>query len=161
MKKVKISVIVPIYNVEKWLSKCINSILAQNFKDFELILINDGSTDNSEKICYKFLDHDNRVKYFYKKNGGLSSARNLGIKKATGKYIVFIDSDDYVDKNYLQYLYESVSKNNSQVAICNFNLVDEKGNILDTVVNRVHCAWNKNVDGKTILENIYGKKWYM
>lgn len=157
MKKVKISVIVPIYNVEKWLSKCINSILAQNFKDFELILINDGSTDNSEKICYKFLDHDNRVKYFYKKNGGLSSARNLGIKKATGKYIVFIDSDDYVDKNYLQYLYESVSKNNSQVAICNFNLVDEKGNILDTVVNRVHCAWNKNVDGKTILENIYGK----
>lgn len=100
----KISVIVPVYNAEKYLSQCIDSILRQDFTDFELLLIDDGSKDNSGFICDEYAQKDQRVKVFHKKNGGVSSARNLGIDNAQGEYIAFIDSDDYVDHNYLSIL---------------------------------------------------------
>lgn len=97
----KISVIVPVYNVEKYLPRCIDSILSQSFTDFELLLIDDGSPDNCGKICDEYVAKDRRVRVFHKLNGGVSSARNLGLDKAQGEWIAFIDSDDCVEEDYL------------------------------------------------------------
>ena len=91
-----ISVIVPIYNAEKHLQSCIDSILAQTFTDFELLLINDGSKDNSGSICDEYVIKDNRVRVFHKENGGVSSARNLGLDNAIGEWVTFVDSDDWI-----------------------------------------------------------------
>ena len=96
-----VSIIIPVYNAEKRLVKCIDSILTQSYIHFELLLINDGSKDSSGTICDAYAQKDNRVKVFHKENGGASSARNIGIERATGEYIVFVDSDDYVEKDYL------------------------------------------------------------
>lgn len=100
-KTPKVSVIVPIYNVEKYLAKCIDSVLAQDYYDWELLLINDGSTDSSGEICDEYTLKDSRIKVFHQLNKGVSAARNLGIENAQGKYIIFIDSDDYVTPQYL------------------------------------------------------------
>ena len=97
MSSPKISVIVPVYNVEQYLSRCIDSILAQTFTDFEVLLIDDGSTDNSGKICDEYAERDSRIRVFHKENGGVSSARNLGLDNAQGEWIFYIDSDDYLD----------------------------------------------------------------
>lgn len=113
-----ISIIVPIYNVEKYLPKCIESILNQNFKEFELILINDGSTDNSGKICDLYAEKDNRIKIIHKKNGGVSSARNSGLNAVSGEYIGFVDPDDYIDKDMYRNLYELCKSNNCDIGIC-------------------------------------------
>ena len=114
-KTPSISVIVPIYNSDKYLQRCIDSILSQDFEDFELLLIDDGSTDNSGDICDKYAEKDMRVRVFHKKNGGVSSARNLGIENAKGEWVVFIDSDDWVDITMLEKLYKNavVTLNNS------------------------------------------------
>ncbi len=95
------SIIVPVYNAEKTLQRCVDSILAQTFEDFELILINDGSKDQSGDICDEYAAKDSRVKTVHKTNGGVSSARNAGLRIAQGEYIAFIDSDDYIDNDYL------------------------------------------------------------
>lgn len=97
-----ISIIVPIYNSEKTISKCIESVLTQTYSNIELLLINDGSSDNSESICMKYQKKDKRVKYLFKENGGVSSARNYGINRAKGKWIMFLDSDDYLDEKSLE-----------------------------------------------------------
>ena len=99
---IPISVIVPVYNAERTLRECIDSILSQEFKDFELLLVNDGSKDGSAAICDDYAREDNRVKVFHKENGGVSSARNLGLDHAKGDWITFIDSDDYITKDYLE-----------------------------------------------------------
>ncbi len=96
-----VSIIVPVYNVEKYIHKCIDSVLAQTFTDFELLLINDGSSDSSAQICDGYAEKDERVKVFHKENGGVSSARNVGLQHATGEWISFIDSDDWLDETYL------------------------------------------------------------
>lgn len=101
-----ISVIVPVYNAEKYLHRCIDSILNQTFTDFELLLINDGSKDQSSIICDKYARKDSRIRVFHKENGGVSSARNLGLDNAKGKWVVFVDSDDWVDEHYLEVLYQ-------------------------------------------------------
>ena len=103
----KISVIVPVYNVEKYLSRCIDSILAQTFTDFELLLIDDGSKDKSGEICDEYAKKDNHVKVFHKENGGVSSARNLGLDNAQGEWITFVDSDDFVNSDWLSYYAKS------------------------------------------------------
>lgn len=104
-----VSIIVPIYNTEKYLHRCIDSILAQTFNDFELLLINDGSTDFSGSICDEYAMLDKRVRVFHKVNGGVSSARNLGLDNALGDWICFVDSDDYVSSNYIQDLYSQIN----------------------------------------------------
>lgn len=106
-----ISIIVPVYNAEKYISKCIDSILSQTFKDFELILINDGSTDNSDLICDKYASIDNRVKVFHKQNGGAGSARNLGVQKAVGDWIMFVDADDWIEPECLDICSKYISRN--------------------------------------------------
>jgi len=118
MKNELISVIVPIYNVEDYLDDCIKSILNQTYENIELILINDGSTDNCEAICKKYEKNDKRVKYYFKENGGLSSARNYGIEKSNGKYYMFIDSDDYIDSDMVEKLYDAIVKNKVDIACC-------------------------------------------
>ncbi|MCD1116482.1 glycosyltransferase family 2 protein [Chryseobacterium turcicum] len=97
-----ISIIIPVYNTEKYLHKCIDTVLSQSYKDIEVLLINDGSTDNSGKICDEYANKDGRIKIFHKENGGVSAARNLGIKKAKGEWLCFIDADDWIDADYLQ-----------------------------------------------------------
>lgn len=99
-----ISIIVPIYNAEKYLESCLNSIFKQTYKDFEVLLVDDGSQDASKEICMEFVKKDKRFKYYFKNNGGLSSARNFGIKNANGSILTFIDSDDWIDENYIETL---------------------------------------------------------
>lgn len=98
----KVSVIVPVYKVEKYIGKCIESILSQTFKDFELILVDDGSPDNSGKICDEYAQKDARIRVIHKENGGVSSARNVGISKSNGEWLCFIDSDDIIERDYLK-----------------------------------------------------------
>lgn len=116
MENIEISVIVPVYNVEYYIHNCVKSILNQTFKDFELLLIDDGSTDNSGKICDRYAERYSTVKVFHKVNGGLSDARNFGMKFAEGNYFVFIDSDDFVELNYLAILFSLVKKYKVQMA---------------------------------------------
>lgn len=122
----QISVIVPVYNVERYLTRCINSILNQTFIDFELILVDDGSPDNCPSICDEFKSKDKRVKTIHKQNGGISSARNTGIDLAEGEYLSFIDSDDWIEKDMLQVLYELAVSKKADVAECAFQRVEEE-----------------------------------
>lgn len=124
-----ISIIVPVYNVENYIQKCIDSILNQTYKFIEIILVDDGSTDNSSKICDTNQKKDKRIKVIHKKNGGLSSARNVGIKHATGKYLTFIDSDDYINKNFLSILYANLVNYNADISCC--SLVRIKKNSIE------------------------------
>lgn len=122
-----ISVIVPVYNSASFLDKCIQSILNQSFQDFELLLINDGSKDNSGAICDRYAQKDKRVKVFHQANAGVSSARNLGISKAKGEYISFIDADDWIEKSYLNNLMDN---SHEDLIISNYKLI-----YIDKVVN--------------------------
>ncbi|NHC43502.1 glycosyltransferase [Bacillus sp. MM2020_1] len=118
MSNPKISIIVPIYNVEKYLRKCIDSVLSQTLTNFELILVNDGSPDNCGSICNEYAKRDSRIRVIHKENNGLSSARNAGIKIAKGKYIGFIDSDDYINENMYEILYKNAELYSSDVVVC-------------------------------------------
>ena len=123
----KISIIVPVYNVERYLEKCIDSILNQTFRDIELILVDDGSTDNSGIICDRYKNKDDRIIVIHKDNGGLSSARNTGINVAKGDFIGFVDSDDYIDENMYYKLYYLCIKNGCEISVCKFaNEIDGK-----------------------------------
>lgn len=131
--KEMISVVVPIYNVEKYLAKCIESIIAQTYNNLEIILVDDGSTDNCGKICDDYAKKDQRIKVIHKANGGLSDARNAGIEAAKGYYIGFVDSDDYINVNMYERLSNIIKTDDSKIAVCNFSLVYEemRKNIFD------------------------------
>jgi len=117
---VKVSIIVPIYKVEKYLDKCIQSILSQTFKDFELILVDDGSPDKCGIMCDNYANVDRRVKVIHKENGGLSSARNRGLNIASGKYIAFVDSDDWIEKSMYEALYTMAEQYDADIVQCNY-----------------------------------------
>ena len=119
-----ISVIVPVYNVEKYLGECIESILSQTYENFELILVDDGSPDNSGKICDEYAEKDNRIRVIHKENGGVSSARNTGLDNAKGEYITFVDSDDIIDKQYLELMYKRIVEVDSDMCFCHFDRFD-------------------------------------
>ncbi|MPQ43056.1 glycosyltransferase family 2 protein [Clostridium tarantellae] len=121
--KAEISVIVPVYNVEKYLNNCIESIINQSFKNIEILLIDDGSTDNSGEICDEYGKKDNRIKVIHKENEGVSIARNTGINNAEGKYIAFVDSDDFIHKNMYEILYKFMCKEKTDVVMCKYNRV--------------------------------------
>ena len=114
----EISIIIPVYNVEKYIRKCIDSVLSQTFTDIEVILVDDGSTDDSGKICDEYSRVDSRIKVIHKNNGGLSSARNAGIEIANGKYLGFVDSDDYIANDMFEMLYFNIIKENADLSIC-------------------------------------------
>ncbi len=124
----KISVIVPVYNVEKYLSKCLDSIMTQTYKNLEIILVNDGSTDTSPDICEQYRCKDERITVIYQNNKGLSGARNTGIAYASGELLLFVDSDDYILPNMIEALYARLKKDHTEMAVCSFEYVDECGN---------------------------------
>lgn len=123
----KISIIVPVYQVEKYIRQCIDSILAQTFTDFELILVDDGSKDNSGKICDEYAEKDKRIRVIHKENDGLSDARNKGLDNASGNYFMFVDSDDYIAPNMAECLYKKISEAKADIAACNYRYVFEDG----------------------------------
>ena len=127
-----ISIIIPVYNTEKYLRKCLASVCAQTLKDIEIIVVNDGSTDGSLSIIEEYVAKDKRIKLINEENSGQSSARNLGIEIATGQYIGFVDSDDWIEKEMFEKLFAAAEKEKADVAICNFNVVYEDENKAST-----------------------------
>ncbi|WP_312825293.1 glycosyltransferase family 2 protein [Epilithonimonas sp.] len=142
----KISVIIPVYNVEKYLHECLNSVLQQTFTDFEVLLINDGSTDSSGEICDEYAKKDNRIKVFHKINGGVSTARNHGIKESQGMWVCFIDSDDTVNNHYLQDFVSGVKSNS-----CDF--------VVQGFINRLNGKQNDS--NKVILKNEFVNQFHL
>ena len=118
MNKPMISIIVPVYNVESYLADCVDSITAQTFKDIEIILVDDGSPDSCGQICDDYAKTDKRIRVIHKQNGGLSDARNAGIQLASGRYLGFIDSDDYIATDMFERLYNSIIETDSDIAMC-------------------------------------------
>ena len=147
-----VSVIVPVYNVEKYIDRCVNSIINQTYKTIEIILVDDGSTDSCSKICDKYANEDTRIKVIHKENGGLSDARNEGIKIATGKYITLIDSDDYVEPDYVELLYNLLIENDADMSVCKHFVVYENAGTIDTGTGNFY-----NLSPKEALEMLlYG-----
>ena len=126
----EISIIVPVYQVEKYLNECIDSILAQTFTDFELILVDDGSPDNCPALCDAAAKRDSRVRVIHKQNGGVSTARNAGLDAAQGNWIAFVDSDDTVEPEYLEKMHKAVLETGADFAICSSQCIDETGKTL-------------------------------
>lgn len=145
MSKPLISIILPIYNIEKYLDKCINSVLKQTYQHIEIILVNDGSTDHCPQICDKYKSIDRRIVVLHKTNGGLSDARNFGIKASNGLYITCIDPDDYVDFDYVEYLYDLIIKYKTKMSICQSKVhyangsIKERGGLGDEVIDAKMC----------------------
>ena len=127
-----ISVIVPVYNVKNYLEKCLDSIINQTYKNLEIILINDGSTDESLDICYMYEKKDNRIKVYNQENHGLSYTRNRGIELARGKYIGFVDSDDVISPFMYEFLYKAINEYNSKISICDFVRFSDKPTFNET-----------------------------
>lgn len=163
-----ISLILNVYNGEKYIEKCIISILSQTYDDFEFIIVNDGSTDKTKDIIDRYSTIDNRIRVFHTENKGLSSSRAFGLTKITGDCFIFIDGDDYVDRDYLKELYDSIVKNNADLAICEYCEVRDTGTtqikILehsepidytrDLIHGRTWCVvWNKLFKTNIVREN--------
>ena len=150
----KVSVIVPFYNVEKYIEKCLNSLVNQTLEEIEIILVNDGSQDNSEKIAKQFQEkYSNKIKYYEKPNGGLGDARNFGINYATGEYIAFLDSDDYVETTMYEEMYGKAKQENADMVECDFwweypdkkreDIGPEYSNQKEILYKSRVVAWNK------------------
>lgn len=170
-----ISIVVPIYNVEDYLKECIDSICGQSYKNIEIILVDDGSTDGSPAICDVYAGLDNRIRVIHKKNGGLSDARNCGLEVARGEYVAFVDSDDYVNERFIEFLYNAMEDCNAQIAVCSYQkvydtpiakselpkyVIEEKNSIsfLESLYQGKYSdmgfvAWNKLYKRQLFVEN--------
>lgn len=149
----KLSVIIPVYNTSKYIEKCLNSILSQSMNDIEIIIVNDGSTDNSEEIIIKWINenqHKIETKYFKKENGGLSSARNFGVKHATGEYITFLDSDDYLAPQIYKKL-EKYMEDKIELIKFKMSTVDENGKIIENIKGPIF----EKCSGQEAFEKLY------
>ena len=150
----KITVIVPVYNVEHYLDKCLDSVIKQTYKNIEIIVVNDGSTDNSGEICQEYAQKDNRIVYIEKENGGLSDARNAGLDQMTGSYVTFVDSDDWIEQDYVETLYQKITEYQADIAIGNYYSFDEERSVFlfhilgDSYYEKAH-------DNVSIFENLY------
>lgn len=158
----KVSVIVPVYNVEKYLDRCLSSLINQTFDDIEFIIVNDGSTDSSEEIIKKYQEKCSKIRYYKKENGGLSDARNFGMKYATGEYIAFLDSDDFVDKTIYEKMYNKATKENADYVECDFYWAfpkseEKNGTIISKYINNEENKLNEN---KNELEAKNGNNKY-
>ena len=168
---IKVSIIIPVYNAEAYLERCLESVVNQTLKEIEIIIVNDGSTDNSLSICKRFAKEDSRIRILNQKNCGNGNARNQGIKTAQGEYIGFIDSDDWIDLNFYEKLYNTTQKYNSDIAFADFirkgknkhkiriNLKEEKcytslRDKIDACKSlTLGCVWNKIYRKELILNN--------
>lgn len=133
----RVSIIVPVYNVKDYLERAVESLMIQTYRNIEIILIDDGSSDGSSEICDKFKKKDERIKVLHKKNEGVSVARNIGLKYSTGGMITFLDSDDYAEPSMIMTLVQSMKQNNADIVCCGYNLVDVQGKKL-----RKQCSYN-------------------
>ncbi len=148
-----ISVIVPVFRVEKYLNRCVDSLIGQTYSDIEIILVDDGSDDNCPAICDEYASKDNRIKVIHQKNGGLSAARNAGINAANGKYLAFVDSDDCVSKFFIEYLYRAIVDTNSQISQCNYvDFSDEIPN------ENVEYCFSQTFSNNQMLKNLENNK---
>lgn len=153
--KIKFSIIVPVYNVEQYLSKCINSILEQTYDNFEILVVNDGSPDNSQAIIDEFVaKYPEKIKAFVKENGGLSDARNYGIDRAKGDYLIFVDSDDYLGKDMLEKLAQEANANAPDVIGINLTQVDINGNVTNIMTKPVISC----LDGQNAIKALLNHK---
>lgn len=159
---VKVSVIVPVYNVGKYLEKCLDSLVNQTLEDMEIIVVNDGSTDNSKSIIEEFASKYSNIVSLNKKNGGLSDARNYGIPYATGKYIGFVDSDDYVDIDMYERLYNKAEEGNFDVVECDLHHVFPDGTIDTEIGERIQDKKRMLMMGRSVVWNkIYKRDWLL
>ena len=150
----KITVIVPVYNVENYLNKCLDSLINQTYKNLEIIVINDGSTDNSGKICQEYAQKDNRIIYIEKENGGQSEARNMGLDRMTGSYVTFVDSDDWVELDYVEVLYNKLIEYQADIAVGNYYSYNEQEGIFYFHIFG-NSYYEKVYDNVSIFENFY------
>ncbi|MFD1848639.1 glycosyltransferase [Oceanobacillus bengalensis] len=160
-----ISVIVPVYNVKKYVAKCIESIINQTYKHLEILLINDGSTDESGMLCDLYGEKDHRIRVIHKENGGLSDARNKGLEHATGEYISFIDSDDFIHEVFYETLMNLIVSNKADIAQCNFLKVYEEDNAIRSTDVDEKTATYSNIEAldrlyKNIVKVVVWNKLY-
>ena len=158
-----VSVVVPVYNVQDYVFKCLESLAKQSYKNLEIIVVDDGSTDDSGKICDEFAKSDERVKVYHKKNGGLSDARNYGIKKSKGQFVGLVDSDDFVDENFIQEMIVAMKDNDADIVVCGFNkeipkpmVVSGKEATKKLLIEQENIdivAWNKLYKKSLFLDN--------
>lgn len=153
----KITIIIPIYNAEKYLKQCLFSILTQTFSDFELLLINDGSIDESRKICDSYAAKDSRIKVFHKENGGVSSARNLGLEKANGEWIWFVDSDDYIRNDALDNLQSATEKIDTDSIMFGYQKINSTGKSIYQFIEKGNTISLNQTQG---LKALYKSSFY-
>jgi glycosyltransferase involved in cell wall biosynthesis len=151
-----ISIIVPIYKVEQYLVKCLDSILNQTYKNLEIILVDDGSPDNCPTICEEYANKDERIKVIHQKNGGLSAARNTGINNVSGEYIAFIDSDDYIHERMYEILYKNLKEKKADISVCKFIKVTNSEQMNNPIGQEKIDIFN-NMEA---MENLYNE-WYL
>ena len=150
--KTKVSVIVPIYNSESYIDKCIQSIIDQSYSNIEIILVNDGSIDNSKSICENYANIDKRIKLINQENQGVSKARNKGLDLAKGKYIGFVDGDDYIEKNMIESIISNIENTKADIGICGYNIVDDR----NIKIKKSDCSErNLIIDNEQALELIF------
>ncbi|MFD2306498.1 glycosyltransferase family 2 protein [Enterococcus termitis] len=162
----EISIIVPVYNVEKYLDKCVQSILNQTFKDFELILVDDGSPDNSGVMCDQYAEQDARVSVIHQENGGLSAARNAGIEKAKGRYLGFVDSDDYIAEDMYELLYTNLKREDADLATVGFldiyagkePVIKEKKYIVTDMIGAAKITFEGKLSTISATNKLYKKE---
>lgn len=159
-----LSIIIPVYNSEKYLKNCLDSIVAQTYSQWECLLIDDGSTDRSSEICKNYAEQDPRFKYLRKKNGGVADARNYGLERVQGEYVSFVDNDDLLHPMMYQYLIDSLENTNSEISCCNY-IKDFRS--YDEVAKDLNKTWSGGGDRNTyrsrrdILQYREGKsKWW-
>lgn len=159
----KISIIVPVYNSEKYLRDCLDSVVNQTYENIEIIIVNDGSKDDSEKICREYEKKDSRIKYFYQENQGVSSARNLGLENMRGDYFIFVDSDDIADLRLLEILYKNLKISETDISICRYLKIDDstRKNISNLTKDRVieeDMPWSYSAS-EAIIKLVEGSKY--
>lgn len=156
----KISIVIPVYNIENYISQCLNSLISQTFQDFEIICVNDGSKDNSLQILKDYAGKDGRIKVISQENSGSGSARNRGFREAQGKYIQFLDGDDYFEPQMLEKLYNLAEKHGAEIAVCSSRKVDDEGNITESrnpnsPINLDKTPFNKPFSYRDFPEDIF------
>ena len=163
MSQPLISVIVPIYKVEEYLDRCVESLVNQTYKNLEIILVDDGSPDNCPKMCDDWAKKDSRIKVVHKKNGGLSDARNAGFEVATGDIISFIDSDDWIEPEMFETMLSQMEKDDSDIVSCGVNWVEENGSVIRTVtvsedsVRDTHTAMQELINDNRVKQHVWNK----
>ena len=165
-KQIKVSVIMPVYNAGEYLSRAISDVLSQTLTELELICVDDGSTDNSPKIIKDFAAKDKRVKVIREKNAGPAVARNSGLKSAKGRYVIFLDADDFYEKNLLMELYDTAERDNLDVAVTKFDIYNEERNAFSAPTEELHGnifvpggVTSKNEHPDYILSSTTGYVW--